>query len=69
VNRHQQRRAAAKSAKTATYEANIREIDVAIYDVGDRIGDRFAAQLVRDGQQCFQSCAFRNGEVEPLLEG
>src|SRR5882724_2085682 len=61
--------AAAKSAKTATHEAYIREIDVAIDDVGDRIADGFSPQLVRDGQQGFQSYAFRSGQLEPLFEG
>ena len=39
-------RAAAEGAELATNETNVREIDIAIYDVGNQIARQFRPQFV-----------------------
>jgi hypothetical protein len=42
---------------------------VVVENVERHIADGLSPQLIRDGQQGFQSCAFRSGQLEPLFEG
>src|SRR5262249_144943 len=58
----------AEAAKTAAYKADIREINVAIDDVGDRFPDRFAPQIVRDRDKRLQSVAVGSRKFQSLLK-
>ena len=62
-------RSAAKSAKTATHETHVCEIDVAVDNVGDGFAYGFAAQIIRDGYERLQSGTFRGCQLQGLLEG
>src|SRR5207244_1468364 len=62
-------RSAAKAAKTASDEADIGEVDVAIDDVGDGFTNGLRAQIIRDGYQSFEVSAFDLCQAQALLEG
>src|SRR5712692_6897491 len=57
-----------KSAKTATHETDVGEINVAVDDVGDCFSHGFAPQMIRDGDQRVQSRTFRGREPQALLK-
>ena len=60
-------RAAAEGAELASHKADVGEIDVAIYDVGDDVADKLGPQQVRRRQQAEQIVAFGVGQRVRIL--
>src|SRR5215469_17245853 len=60
-------RSAAKAAKTASDEADVSEIDVAVGDVGDRSTDGLRAQIIRYRYQSFEISAFGGCQAHDAL--
>ena len=61
-------RPAAEGAELASHKTNVREIDVAVHDVGHDIAGEFGAQEVRRGQQAEQIVALGMGESVRLIQ-
>src|SRR5580704_5281036 len=61
-------RAARESAEAAADETDIREIDVAVDDVGDRVTDGFAPHLISGSNQGLQCRAGYRRKPQGLLE-
>src|SRR5581483_494486 len=60
-------RAAAKGTELATYETDVREIDVAIDDVGDDVSDQFAAKRVSSNEQAQEIIARTVGQQKTFV--
>src|SRR5580692_7087308 len=61
-------RSAAKGAELASDETDIREIDVAVYDVGDDIAREFGSKHVSRDQKAEQVVSISIGERVRLFE-
>ena len=57
-------RTAAEGAELASDETDVREVDVAIHDVGDEIAAKFGAQQVGGGEHAEQVIALDVGQCE-----
>ncbi len=58
-----------KPAEAAPDETHIREVDVPVYDVGDRLAHGFAPQRIGHRNQSIEGRALHGCELQTLLEG
>ncbi len=55
-----------KRTETAVVQADVGVVDIPVYDVGDRVADRFLAQLIRRGDDLIEVAAFHAEETHDV---